>query len=124
MAEGFLRSLAGDQYEVSSAGTHPMGLNSRAVEAMQDVDVDISDQRSQSIDEFEGVSFDYVVTVCDRAKESCPTTPVASTRLHWSIDDPTSLTGSGDERQAEFSRVRDIIAERVKQFIQEDSAGE
>ncbi len=98
-----------------------MGLNSRAVEAMQDVDVDISDQRSQSIDEFEGVSFDYVVTVCDRAKESGPTTPAANTRAHWSIDDPTSLSGSSDERQAEFARVRDIIAERVKQFIQEDS---
>ena len=98
-----------------------MGLNSRAVEAMQDVDVDISDQRSQSIDEFEGVSFDYVVTVCDRAKELCPTTPAAGTRAHWSIDDPTNLSGSSDERQAEFARVRDIIAERVKQFIQEDS---
>ena len=121
MAEGFLRHLARDRYEVSSAGTHPMGLNSRAVEAMQDVDVDISDQRSQSIDEFEGVSFDYVVTVCDRAKESCPTTPAGGIRTHWSIDDPTSVSGSSDQRQAEFERVRDIIGERVKQFIQEGS---
>tara|TARA_B100002003_G_scaffold61916_1_gene57238 strand:+ start:682 stop:1056 length:375 start_codon:yes stop_codon:yes gene_type:complete len=121
MAEGFLRHFAGDQYEVLSAGTYPMGLNSRAVETMQDVDIDISDQRSQSIDEFDGMSFDYVVTVCDRAKESCPTTPAASTRLHWSIDDPTSFSGSSDERQAEFARVRDIISERAKQFIQENS---
>ena len=108
-------------YEVSSAGTHPMGLHSRAVETMQDVNIDISDQRSQSIDEFEGVSFDHVVTVCDRAKESCPTTPTGGTRTHWSIDDPTSVGGSSDERQAEFARIRDIIGERVKQFIQEHS---
>ncbi len=121
MAEGFLRHLARDHYEVSSAGTHPMGLHSRAVETMQDINIDISDQRSQSIDEFEGVSFDYVVTVCDRAKESCPTTPIGATRTHWSIHDPTSVIGSSDERQAEFARVRDIIGERVKQFIQEGS---
>lgn len=100
-----------------------MGLNSRAVEAMQDIAVDISDQRSQSIDEFEGVTFDYVVTVCDRAKASCPTTPAAPTRVHWSIDDPASLSGSNDERQAEFARVRDIIVERVKRFIQEERKG-
>jgi len=121
MAEGFLLHLARDHYEVSSAGTHPMGLNSRAVETMQDINVDISDQRSESVDEYEEVSFDYVVTVCDRAKESCPTTPVGATRVHWSIDDPTSLSGSSDERQDEFARVRDIIAEHVKNFIQENS---
>ncbi len=121
MAEGFLRYFSRDRYEVSSAGTYPMGLNSRAVEAMQDIDIDISDQRSQSIDEFEGVSFDYVVTVCDRANESCPTTPVALTRLHWGIDDPTNLSGSSDERRAEFARVRDIIAGHIKQFIRDDS---
>lgn len=122
MAEGFLKHFAGEQYVVSSAGTHPMGLNSRAVEAMQDIDVDISDQRSKSIDDFEGAVFDYVVTVCDRAKESCPTIPVGSKYIHWSIDDPAALGGTGSDRQAEFSRVRDIIAGHVKGFVKDASS--
>jgi len=72
MAEGLLRHLAGDRYDVSSAGTHPAGLNSGAVAAMQELQIDISAQRSKRIDEFVDQAFDYVITVCDRAKESCP----------------------------------------------------
>lgn len=82
MAEGLLRHLAGGRYEVSSAGTHPVGLNSGAVSAMQELGIDISAQRSKSIHEFTQQAFDYVITVCDRAKESCPRWPHTGRLVH------------------------------------------
>jgi arsenate reductase len=119
MAEGLLRHLGGDRFEAASAGTHPAGLNPGAVEAMKEIGIDISCQRSKSVDEFVGQPFDWVVTVCDSARESCPVFPGAMARLHWSFEDPAAATGSAQERRAVFRRVRGEIAERIGQFIQE-----
>ncbi len=120
MAEGWLRHLAGDRFEVSSAGTQPAGLNPGAVEAMRESGVDISMHRSKHLNEFAGVRFDYVVTVCDRAKETCPIFPGARTVLHWSFDDPAPAKGSEEERQEVFRRVRDEIAACIDQFLAGD----
>jgi len=119
MAEGFLRHWAGDRFDVASAGTHPAGLNPDAVEAMREVGVDISQHRSKGIDEFLGQRFDDVITVCDRAKESCPIFPEASSRDHWPFDDPATVQRSPEARSAVFRRVRNEIAERIRRFIDE-----
>ncbi len=116
MAEGFLRDLAGDRFEVFSAGTYPTNLNPRAVEAMAEVGVDISAQRSKDISALAGQEFDVVVTVCDRARESCPVFPYGVERLHWSFDDPAAAEGSEEQRRAVFRRVRDEIRSRVDTF--------
>jgi arsenate reductase len=118
MAEGLLRHLAGGRFEVASAGTHPAGLNPGAVEVMQEIGLDISRQESKSVDRFLGQRFDYVITVCDRAKEACPVFPGAERLLHWSFDDPARAEGTEDERRRVFRRVRDEIAERVNRFVQ------
>jgi len=117
MAEGLLRHLAGDRFEVASAGTRPAGLNPGAVEAMKEIGIDISHHRSKNVDEFVGKPLDWVITVCDSAKESCPVFPGAVSRLHWSLEDPAAATGSPQERQAVVRRVRDEIAERIGEFI-------
>jgi arsenate reductase len=114
MAEGLLRLFAGDRYEVFSAGTQPVGLNPLAVEAMHEVGADISAQRSKHVSEFDGMAISSVVTVCDRARESCPIFPGAGRMLHWSFDDPAAAGGSHSEKLAEFRRVRDLIAERIR----------
>lgn len=114
MAEGWLRHLAGDRFDVFSAGTHPVGLNPGAIEAMRQSGVDISTHRSKRLDEFAGERFDYVVTVCDKAKETCPIFPGARKVLHWSFDDPAQAVGSPEQQQAVFQQVRDEIAEQVR----------
>lgn len=118
MAEGLLRHLAGDRFEVASAGTHPVGLNPGAVEIMREIGIDISQHRSKSLHEFDGSCFDHVITVCDRAKESCPIFPSTSTLLHWSFDDPAAAGGSPEERLGVFRRVRDEIVESIRRFIE------
>jgi arsenate reductase (thioredoxin) len=115
MAEALLRLIAGDHFEAVSAGTHPVGLNPGAVEAMRELGVDISQQRSKNVSEFVGKQFDYVITVCDRAKEACPIFSAASRFLHWSFDDPA--TAPEGERREAFSRVRDEIADALCQFM-------
>ncbi len=114
MAEGLLRHLAGDRYDVSSAGTHPVGLNPGAIAAMQELDIDISAQRSKSMEEFIGQTFDYVVTVCDRAKESCPRLPYTGRLVHWSFEDPAAASGSAEEQHHAFRTVRDQIKARIE----------
>lgn len=116
MAEGWLRHLAGDRFEVFSAGTHPVGLNPVSVEAMAEVGIDISAHRSKSVSEFLTQPFEYVITVCDRAKESCPIWPGPTHLLHWSFDDPAAVVGAG-ERRASFRRVRDEIATALRRFL-------
>jgi len=119
MAEGLLRHLAGERFEVASAGTHPAGLNPGAVAVMRELGIDISHHRSKKIDSFLGRRFEYVITVCDRAKETCPVFPAASSLLHWSFDDPAAAHGSSEERLAVFRRVRDEIAENLRRFIEQ-----
>ena len=116
MAEGWLRHLAGDRFEVFSAGTHPVGLNPGSVEAMAEVGIDISQHRSKSATEFTAVPFDYVITVCDRAKETCPRWSGAVRLIHWSFDDPAALSDEAERRQV-FRRVRDEIATSIHEFL-------
>lgn len=117
MAEGFLRHFAGDRFDVASAGTRPSVLNPGAVDAMREVSIDIAQHRSKSVEEFAGQRFDHVITVCDRARESCPIFPGATRLDHWSFDDPAEATGTSEERLAIFRRVRDEIAARIQRFL-------
>ena len=117
MAEGLLRHMAGDVFEVFSAGTHPVGVNPGAVAAMKDIGVDISRQRSKHVAEFVSRRFDYVITVCDRAKESCPVFHDAGMLLHWSFTDPAAAEGTEAEREKVFRRVRDEIQGEITSFL-------
>jgi len=116
MAEGLLRHDAGDGFEVHSAGTNPSQIRPEAVTVMQELGIDISGARSKSIDEFANQRFDYVVTVCDHAKETCPVYPGQTRRLHHSFEDPAAADGSEQERLTVFRRVRDEIREYLRQF--------
>jgi arsenate reductase len=121
MAEGWLRHLAGDRYEALSAGAKPAGyVHPLAVKAMAEVGVDISQHRSKSIDEFNGQSLDVLITVCDNARESCPTFAGAKKMLHWSFEDPAHATGNEEEKMAVFRRVRDEIRQRITNYLQEE----
>ena len=121
MAEGWLRHLGRDRFEVFSAGTKPVGLNPGAIAVMDDAGVTISLQRSKHVDEFAGQPFDRVITVCDRAKETCPVFPGAGKMLHWSFDDPAEARGTQEERSEVFRRVRDEIRERIVEFMRRDA---
>lgn len=116
MAEGILRSIAGDRFDVESAGTMPSTVRPEAIEVMREAGIDISGHRSKSVDEFAGDTFDYVITVCDNARESCPVFSGTTERIHWSFDDPAANTGSAAERLAEFRRVRDEIAVKLSKL--------
>jgi arsenate reductase (thioredoxin) len=119
MAEGLLRHMAGDVYEVSSAGVSPSSVRPEAIAAMREIGIDISDQRSKSVDEFTNQKFDYVITVCDNAREHCPVFPVEAKRLHWSFDDPAAAPGDELARLAVFRRVRDEINQQLQSFMME-----
>ena len=110
MAEGFLRSAAGDRFEVESAGTRATRVHPLAVAAMRELGVDISGQRSKSVDDV-GEGWDVVVTVCDA---SCPVPPRSGMRLSWRFPDPAAATGSDEEKLEAFRRVRDGIRSRVR----------
>lgn len=110
MAEGLLRHLAGDRFEVFSAGTKPTRVRPEAVAVMRELEIDISSQRSRGVDEFAGQDFDYVITVCDNAKESCPVFSGRTQRIHWSIEDPAAAEGSEEQRLVAFRRTRDRLA--------------
>lgn len=117
MAEGLLRSMAGQEFEVASAGVDPSRVRPEAIEAMQELGIDISGHRSKSVDEFAGQEFDYVITVCDNAKEQCPVFPGRTRRLHWSFEDPAATQGDEEVRMAVFRRVRDEIQVRLRAFL-------
>ncbi len=115
MAEALLPLIAPQRFEASSAGTQPVGLNPCAVEAMAELGANIAHHRSKHISEFADQQFDYVITVCDRAKESCPLLPGAQRVLHWSFEDPAAAPEP--ERLATFRRVRDEIADAMCRFL-------
>ncbi len=114
MAEGLLRHVAGDRFEAISAGTEATRVRPLAVRAMEEMGIDITGQESKTLDRYLEESFDYVITVCDDAKEACPFFPGAANRLHWSLEDPSRVEGSEEERLAVFRLVRDRIRERIK----------
>jgi arsenate reductase len=117
MAEGLLRHDAGDRFEVESAGTRPGHVKAEAVAVMKELGIDISGHRSKHVREFENRCFDYVLTVCDNAKESCPMFPGHSNRIHKSFEDPAALQSTEEERLALFRRVRDEIRDYLKVFL-------
>ncbi|HYR86979.1 MAG TPA: arsenate reductase ArsC [Terriglobia bacterium] len=114
MAEGLLRQSSGDRFEVFSAGTHPKGLHPRSIEVMKELGIDISQQISKNVATYANEKFDFVITVCDRAKQACPVFPGAEP-IHWGFDDPADAPA---ERQLEvFRRVRDEIRQRLNLFL-------
>ena len=114
MAEGLLRALGGAQFEVASAGTQQTRVRPEAIAAMSELQIDISQQTSKTLDRFLGDEWDEVITVCDSANESCPVFPGARARRHWSIDDPSGVNGSAEERLAAFRRARDELRTRIE----------
>jgi arsenate reductase len=121
MAEGLLRHLADDRFEVASAGVAPGHVRPEAVEVMRELGIDISRHRSKSVDEFREQEFDYVITVCDNANEQCPVFPGKTRRIHWRFEDPAAAQGDESARLGVFRRVRDEISDRLEDFIRSDS---
>jgi arsenate reductase len=115
MAEGLLRHDAGDRFDVESAGTRPSQVRSEAIAVMRELDIDISGHRSNSVDEFAGRHFDYVLTVCDNARESCPIFP-GTVAIHHAFEDPAAVEGSEQDRLAAFRRIRDEIKKYLEGF--------
>ena len=120
MAEGLLRALGGDRFEVASAGTEQTRVRPEAITAMRELDIDISGQTSKTLERFLGEDWDEVITVCDSANESCPVFPGARQRRHWSIDDPSSVTGSDEVRLVAFRRARDELRGRIESELLAD----
>jgi len=117
MAEGLLREIAGSDFAVESAGVAPSSVRPEAVEAMREVGIDIAAHRSKSIDEFAGQNFDYIITVCDNARETCPVFPGKATRIHQSFTDPPPETvGDYQSRLKIFREVRDQLREWLTDF--------
>lgn len=116
MAEGLLRHDAGDRFEVFSAGVAPGKVRPEAIAVMRELGIDISGHRSKHVDEFAGEEFDYVLTVCDNARESCPIFPGKTVTIHRSFVDPAALDGSEHERMAAFRKVRDEIRGYLRTF--------
>ncbi len=117
MAEGFLRALAGDRFEAVSAGTKPVPVHPLAIRVMAEAGVDISGHVSKHLSQFFEERFDYVITVCDSARESCPLSLHAPNQLHWSFPDPAVANGTEEQQLAVFRSVRDQVRERILEFI-------
>ena len=113
MAEGLLRHLAGERFQVFSAGISPSVLHPMAVEVMGEAGIDITGQVSEGVETYASRSFDLVVTVCDHARESCPAFPAGTERAHWGLEDPALARGTDEERREVFRRVRDQIRARI-----------
>jgi arsenate reductase len=117
MAEGLLRDLANDRFEVASAGVSPTHVRPEAIAVMREIGIDISPHHSKSVEEFTGQEFDYVITVCDNANEQCPIFPGNTKRIHWGFEDPAAAEGDDETRLAVFRRVRDEILQRLRHFV-------
>jgi len=118
MTEGFIRALAGDRFEVESAGTEATRVHPFAVHVMDEVGIDLRGHTSKTLQRFLGDKWDYVITVCDSTNERCPLFPGARSRLHWSFDDPSVATGT-EEQLAAFRRVRDAIRAQLGRWLRE-----
>jgi len=118
MAEGLLRNDGGVAFSVASAGLEPSFVRREAIEVMREIDIDITGQWSKSIDEFKGQAFDYLITVCDNAKQNCPIFPGAVRRVHWSIKDPAAVSGTAQLRLSAFRSARDDLRARLGKFIE------
>jgi arsenate reductase (thioredoxin) len=123
MGEGLFRAAGGERFEVFSAGTKPSAVRPEAIAVMNEIGIDISNHRSKSVDEFSGQVFDYVVTVCDNARDNGPVFPAGTERMHWSFEDPAAVQGNEQERLAAFRRIRDQMRTRVMVFLAEGGYG-
>jgi arsenate reductase len=117
MAEGLLRSAAHDRFTVDSAGTVATSVRPEAIAVMREIGIDISAQRSKTVERFVGEPIDWLITVCDRAREACPVLPGVGRQLHWSIEDPSAVDGGEESRMLAFRAARDELAERIGQFV-------
>jgi arsenate reductase (thioredoxin) len=118
MAEGMLRAWAGDRFEAFSAGTQATRVRPEAIAVMRELDIDISGQRSETIEPYLGQPFDWLITVCDQAREACPTLPGVANQEHWSVEDPSTATGTEEARLPAFRAARDDLGGRVRAFIE------
>jgi arsenate reductase len=117
MAEGMLRAWGGERFEVHSAGTEATRVRPEAIVAMAEVGIDISAQTSKTLEPYLGESFSWLITVCDQAKEACPTIPGVRQQAHWSIDDPSGVEGDEETRLEAFRVARDDLGDRIRAFI-------
>jgi arsenate reductase (thioredoxin) len=120
MAEGWLRHLHGQRYEAHSAGTEAIHVRPLAIRAMAEVGIDISQQKSKTLQRYLGQPWDSVITVCDEADTNCPMFPGGKRRLHWSFPDPSQATGSEDEQLVVYRQVRDAIRSRIEVFVKSE----
>lgn len=120
IAEGYLRHFANGKAEIYSAGVETHGVNPRAIAVMKDDGIDISKHTSNNIDEYRDIDFDFVITVCDNAKERCPFFPSNAKKFHYNFPDPAKATGTDEEIKKEFVRVREMIKDYCKNFIKEN----
>ena len=117
MAEGLMRHMAGDKFEVYSAGVEPTQVNPYAIKVMAEAGIDISSHRSKSVNEFLKQEFDYVITVCNHAKKVCPIFPGEHRNIHWDIEDPARIKGTEQEKMDFFRKIRDEIKEKCLLFL-------
>ena len=117
IAEGLLRSMGEDRFEVESAGTVASFVRPQAIAVMAEIGFDITDHRSKRLDEFLGTAFDHIITVCDNANQTCPAFPGKAHRTHWSIEDPAEAIGTEEEKLAAFRTIRDQLIIEIKGFI-------
>lgn len=117
MAEGMLHAWGGDRFEAYSAGTEATDVRAEAVSVMAEIGIDISAHRSKSLDEFRGLSFDWLITVCDHARTECSNVPGVANPAHWRVEDPSAADGDEEARRKVFRRVRDDLSQRMHIFI-------
>jgi len=117
MAEGLLRRLAGDRFDVISAGLEPSVVNPKTIKVMKEIGIDISHHTSKSVSQFIGEKFDHIITVCDSANKHCPSFPGKGERIHWSFEDPAEAIGTEEEVVNLFRKVRDQIKSKLNDFI-------
>jgi arsenate reductase (thioredoxin) len=117
MAEAILEQIGGREFEVESAGTEPRGVNPLTLRVLAEAGIDWSGATSKSIEQFVGRPFDYVITVCDRARQACPVFPGARELRHWNVEDPAEVTGSDDDRTAAFRAAYADLRARIEAFV-------
>ena len=120
MAEGLMNHLSHEEWKVQSAGIFPSYVHPLAIRVMEEIGIDISQQTSKSMNQFLNEVFDYIITLCDEAAQSCPTFPGQGKRLHWSFQDPAAAIGTIEERLAVFRRVRDEIKTKIEEFLKSE----
>jgi arsenate reductase (thioredoxin) len=118
IAEGYLKHFAGEKAEVYSAGVETHGVNPRAIETMREDGIDISNHTSNNMDEYKKIDFDFLITVCDNAKERCPYFPSSAIKFHYNFPDPAKATGTEEEIKEQFRKVRDLIKSYCSNFIE------